>query len=123
LKLLKVLLVITAFSGGGLWAGSSYLNVPLPIEIGEPPMVNCNLLFANYFMKQASFYNQQLDWLMLNSKIVNDSLVLLELERHGFPYKKEFLHLIKKESGNYKSKLSADYNNITGMKFPKRRKT
>jgi len=53
----------------------------------------------------------------------NDSLVLLELEKHKIPFIKDFLLQIKKESGNYKSKLSLEYHNITGMKQPRQRQT
>jgi uncharacterized FlgJ-related protein len=52
-----------------------------------------------------------------------DSLVLKELKKHNIPFEKKFLHRIKLESGNYKSKLSTEYNNITGMRFATRRNT
>ena len=65
--------------------------------------------------------------MLLNSSAfsaeITDSLVLLELQKNNIPFTKEFLIRIKKESGNYKSKLSTEYNNIIGMKQPKRRKT
>ena len=57
------------------------------------------------------------------NKVINDSLVLIELEKNNIPFIKDFLLQIKKESGNYKSKLTQEYHNITGMKQPKRRKT
>ncbi len=45
--------------------------------------------------------------------VVNDSLVLIELRKYKIPFEKDFLLQIKKESGNYKSKLSLEFNNIT----------
>ena len=58
-----------------------------------------------------------------NKHLINDSLVMAELEKHKIPYKKDFLLQIKKESGNYNSKLTKEYHNITGMKQPRRRNT
>ena len=57
------------------------------------------------------------------NKVINDSLVLIELSKNNIPFQNEFLLQIRKESGNYKSKLTQEYHNITGMKQPKRRKT
>jgi hypothetical protein len=59
LKLLKILLVITAFSGSGLWAGSSYLSVPLPIE------------------------KSNLDWLMVGKNIPRRSVGTPPLYKRG----------------------------------------
>ena len=67
------------------------------------------------------------EWLLaldsIENNTINDSLVLLELQKHNIPFTNDFLLQIKKESGNYKSKLTKEYHNITGMKEPKRRKT
>jgi len=49
--------------------------------------------------------------------------VLLELKKHNIPFPKEFVVLIKTESGNYKSKLTTEYNNLTGMRHPGKRQT
>lgn len=108
LKALKKLLIILFLNVGVLWGNDTIL------------LSNNN--------KATSENNFKEEWLKAISDqecriTINDSLVIIELIKHNIPFIKDFLIQIKKESRNYKSKLSLEYNNITGMKQPRIRKT
>ena len=85
------------------------------------------ILLLNASVYSNDYDNFKEEWLKVindtSTATITDSLVMLELQKNGIPFTKNFLIRIKKESGNYKSKLSTEYNNITGMRLPAQRKT
>ena len=85
------------------------------------------MIFVSIANETSAEDNFRNEWLKIindtTTNNINDSLVMMELIKNDVPYRTNFFILIKKESGNYKSKLATEYNNITGMRFPSRRKT
>ena len=111
MKLLRTLLSFLLLTAGVYSGENNFKEVWL--EWLKEDSINQELPIYKWAIKELEKYKN----------VVNDSLVLIELRKHKIPFEKDFLLQIKKESGNYKSKLSLEFNNITGMKLARQRKT